>query len=129
MDEFAHFEHSQLIVASLSANTDCALYVSSVAGSGNAFFELAHNPAIARFDLTWRDDPRKNFPGSTWYEEKCRTTDPIIIAQEVDCNFYASTHRAADPWPHTFTVRSVRAQKLGLGAPSGAKCGALDPAD
>lgn len=125
VDEFAHFENSQLIDASLSANPDCAIFVSSVNGVGNAFYEKAHNPNIPRYTLTWRNDLRKS---PEWYAEKCRTTDPIIVAQEIDCNFFASTTAQLIPAAHIHSAIGAR-QKLALGAPSWAKRAALDPAD
>jgi phage terminase large subunit len=125
VDESAHFERPQLIDANLSANTDCAIHMSSVNGAANTFFEKAHNPAIPRFDITWRDDPRKS---PEWYAEKSRTLDPIIVAQEIDCNFYASTTGQLIPVAHINSAIGA-AEKLGLGPPSGAKRAALDPAD
>jgi len=88
VDESAHLERPQLIDANLSANTDCVIHMSSVNGNANAFYEKAHNPNIHRFDITWRDDPRKTLE---WYEEKSRTLDPLIVAAEIDCDFSAST--------------------------------------
>ncbi|MGO9994701.1 MAG: TerL protein [Steroidobacteraceae bacterium] len=127
VDEAAHFERPKLIDSALAATTDCRIDISSVNGNGNSFFDKAHNPAIPRFDITWRDDPRKNFPGSTWYADKVATLDPIIVAQEIDCNFAASVEGVIIPNEH---VQAAIDLDVFLGVtPTGIRMAALDVGD
>lgn len=123
VDEAAFLDRPQLIDASLAATTNCRLDVSTPNGI-NAFFEKAHNPAIRRFDLTWRDDPRKD---QAWYEKKKRELDPVVFAQEIDANFYASAEGVLVP-PQWVAASVGLAVKISL-EPSGVRVAALDVAD
>lgn len=124
VDEAAHFERPKLIDASLAATTDCRIDMSSVNGIGNSFYEKAHNPAVPRFDLTWRDDPRKD---DAWYAAKVATLDPVIVAQEIDCSFAASVEGVVIPSPWVQAAIGLH-ERLGI-KPTGARYGALDVAD
>jgi phage terminase large subunit len=123
-DESAHFQHPKAIDAALAATTPCRIDLSSVNGTANSFYERAHNPDIPRFDITWRDDPRRD---EAWYEAKRLTTDPVILAQEYDCDFGASTEGALilSAW-----ISSVigAAEKLGIEA-AGERRAGFDVAD
>jgi hypothetical protein len=124
VDESAHFARPKLIDASLAATTDCRIDMSSVNGVANSFYERAHNPQIPRFDITWRDDQRKD---QAWYEAKAARTDPVILAQEWDCNFSASMEGVL--LPSSWVSAAVDAHKrLGI-TPAGIKMGGLDVAD
>jgi phage terminase large subunit len=124
VDESAHFQHPKLIDASLAATTDCRLDMSSVNGIGNSFYERAHNAEIPRFDMTWRDDPRKD---EAWYAAKVATLDPIIVAQEIDCSFAASVEGVVIP--AAWVQASIGLlDKLNL-KPAGVRYAALDVAD
>jgi phage terminase large subunit len=124
VDESAHFERPQLIDASLAATTDCRIDMSSVNGIGNSFYDRAHNAAIPRFDLTWRDDPRKN---AEWYAAKVATLDPVIVAQEIDCSFSASVEGVVIPAAWVQAAIGLH-ERLGI-KPTGARYAALDVAD
>jgi phage terminase large subunit len=124
VDEYGFFEHPKLIDASLSATADTVIHMSSVNGVGNSFYEKAHNAAIPRFDITWRDDPRKD---QAWYDKKVATTDPVILAQEVDCNFTASVEGVVIPSSWVQAAIGLH-EKLGI-KPTGARDAALDVAD
>lgn len=124
VDEAAHFEHPKLIDASLAATTNCRIDISSVNGMANSFYDKAHNSAIPRFDFTWRDDPRKD---QAWYVSQCERLDPVIVAQEIDCNFAASIEGVVIP--STWVQAAIGlAGRLGI-KPTGARKGALDVAD
>ncbi len=114
IDEAAFIERPERVDAALSANTNCRIYVSTHNGPNSAFNRKRESGHVAVFEFTWRDDPRKNRwelvkgeevldsgPGGTeladipagcilrypWYEaEKKRLADPVIIAQEIDCD-------------------------------------------
>lgn len=124
VDEAAHFEHPKLIDASLAATTDCRIDMSSVNGIGNSFYAKAHNSDIQRFDFTWRDDPRRN---EAWYAHKVATLDPVIVAQEIDCNFSASVEGVVIPsaWVQAAVDLHIKVKIT----PTGAKIAALDVAD
>jgi len=128
VDESAHFEHPKIIDKNLSANTKCRIDMSSVNGMANSFYTRAHNPAIRRFDFTWRDDPRKNYPGSTWYETQQAELDEVVLKQEIDCDFRASLEGVCIP--RDWVDAAVDIDKfLGIDCSSGALRGALDIAD
>lgn len=124
VDESAHLPHPKVTDAALAATTPCRIDLSSVNGIANSFYERAHNPDIPRFDITWRDDLRKSL---AWYEELRRRTDPVIVAQEYDCDFSASTEGQLIP-THLINSAIGAAQKLGIEV-SGAKHAGFDVAD
>jgi phage terminase large subunit len=125
VDESAHFEHPKIIDKNLSANTKCRIDMSSVNGMANSFYTRAHNPAIRRFDFTWRDDPRKT---QAWYEQQCAELDPVTIAQEIDCDFRASLEGAIIPG--IWIKACIDSDKvLGITLDSGGLRAALDIAD
>lgn len=124
VDESAHIPNPKAIDASLSANTDCRLDMSSVYGMSNSFAERAHNGDIKRFDFHFKDDPRKD---DEWERKKRAELDPAIFAQEYDCNFTASIE--GQVIPSQWVTSAIDAhKKLGL-VPQGQKSGALDVAD
>ena len=124
VDESAHFEHPKLIDASLAATTNCRIDMSSVNGSANSFYEKAHNPAIKRFDFTWRDDPRKD---QAWYDKKCAELDPVIVAQEINCDWNASIEGVVIPSAWVQAAVGLH-ERLGITV-AGSKRAALDVAD
>lgn len=124
VDESAHVPNPKAIDASLSANTDCRVDMSSVNGMANSFAERAHNPNIRRFDFHFKDDPRKD---AAWEAKKRGELDPVVFAAEYDCNFSASVEGVVIP--ALWVTASIDAhKKLGL-TPSGQKRGAMDVAD
>jgi hypothetical protein len=123
VDEAAFFEHPELIDASLAATTNCRIDISTPHGI-NAFFYRANNDAIRRFDIDWRDDPRKD---QAWYDKKKGEMDSVIFAQEIDANFYASAEGVLIP-PQWVAAAVGLLQKLGI-EPSGARTSALDVSD
>lgn len=124
VDESAHIPNPKGIDASLSANTDIRVDMSSVYGMANSFAERAHNPEIRRFDFHFKDDPRKD---DAWERKKRAELDPAIFAQEYDCNFTASIE--GQVIPSAWVTAAIDAHvKLGMKA-SGTKTGALDVAD
>ena len=128
VDESAHFEHPKIIDKNLSANTKCRIDMSSVNGMANSFYNRAHNPAIRRFDFTWRDDPRKNYPGSTWYEKMQAELDEVVLKQEIECDFAASLEGVCIP--SQWVQAAIDLDKfLGVDMEQGAWRAALDIAD
>jgi phage terminase large subunit len=127
VDEAAHLERPQLVDASLSATTNCRQDISSVNGMANSFAERAHSGKIKLFTFRWQDDPRKFYPGSTWYADQCARLDPVVVAQEIDINYAASAEGIVilSVW----VAACVNAhEKLGI-KPTGVKVGGLDVAD
>lgn len=123
VDESAFLDRPQLIDASLAATTNCRIDVSTPNGI-NAFFEKCNNDAIHRYDLTWRDDPRKS---QAWYDKKKRELDPVVFAQEIDANFYASAEGVLVP-PQWVSAAIGLLEKKKI-EPSGYRVAALDVAD
>jgi phage terminase large subunit len=124
VDEAAHLERPHLIDASLSANTDCRIDLSSVKGMANPFAVKRFGGNIPVFSFHHTDDPRK---GPEWYAQQQRTLDPVTLAQEVDMSYTASVEGVVIP--NEWIRASVdAARKLGI-KPTGARRGALDVAD
>ena len=124
VDEAAHLERPQLIDASLSANTDCRIDLSSVKGMANPFAAKRFAGNIKVFSFHWRDDPRKD---DEWYAKQQRELDAVVLAQEVNIDYAASVEGVV------ITNEWIRASvdalaKLGL-TPTGKREGALDVAD
>lgn len=124
LDESAHLERPQLVDASLASNTDCRIDISSVNGSANPFAQKARGGKIKRFDFLWTDDPRKD---AAWFEKKQLELDPIVLNQEILCDFSASMEGIIIP---AIWVAAARDAHIRLKIkPTGAKRGALDVAD
>jgi hypothetical protein len=124
VDEAAFFEHPKLIEASLAATTDSTIWVSTPNGIGNSFYEKAHNPAVPRFDITWRDDPRKD---DAWYAHKVATLDPVVVAAEINCDFAASVQGVVIPSAWVQAAIGLH-ERLGIDA-TGTRYAALDVGD
>jgi hypothetical protein len=124
VDESAHVPNPKDINASLSANTECRIDLSSVNGMANSFAERAHNSEIPRFDFHFKDDPRKD---AEWEKKKRAELDPAVFAAEYDCNFTASVEGVVIP--ALYVTAAIDAHKrLGI-EPQGPKRGATDVAD
>lgn len=124
VDESAHLERPQLVDASLSANTDCRIDMSSVNGGANPFAEKRHGGAIDVFTFGWRDDPRKD---DAWYAKKSAELDPVVLAQEIDLNYNASVEGVIIP--SAWVEAAIDAHlKLGI-VVSGGKFSGFDVAD
>lgn len=125
IDEAAHIERPKLIDASLSANTDVRIDMSSVNGMGNSFAEKRHGGNVDVFIFDWRDDPRKD---DAWYQKKCdQIADPVIVAQEIDRNYAASVEGVVIPSAWVNAAIGL-AEKLKLDV-TGEESAALDVAD
>lgn len=125
VDEAAHLERPELVDASLSANTDCRIDMSSVKGMANPFARKRFGGNISVFTFHWRDDPRKD---DAWYAKKVLDIDnPIAVAQDIDMNYAASVEGVVIP--NEWIQASINAhQRLGF-KPTGKLAGALDVAD
>ena len=125
VDEAAYLERPLLIDAALSQTTNCRHDISSANGLGNPFAQLRHSGVVEVFTLHWRDDPRKD---EAWYEnEKFKINNPVIVAQELDINYAASTEGVLIPseWVQAAVDAHV---KLAM-EPTGIRYAALDVAD
>lgn len=91
-DESAFYERPEAIDAALSQTSNCKIDLSTVNGNGNPFYRKRHGGKIKVFTFHWRDDPRKN---DAWYQKQKETLDAVIVAQEIDIDYNAST---SDSW-------------------------------
>lgn len=91
-DESAFYERADMIEAALSQTSNCKIDVSTPNGNGNAFYRKRHGGKIKVFTFHWRDDPRKD---DAWYRKQVEMLDPVIVAQEIDIDYNAST---SDAW-------------------------------
>lgn len=124
-DEAAFYERPRLIEAALSENTNVQIDVSTVNGVGNPFFIKRHSGKVDVFVFDWRDDPRKD---QAWYDHKVAiTSDPAIIAQEIDRDYFASTEGICIPAKYVKAAVNF-CEKQGI-EPSGMKIAGFDPAD
>jgi hypothetical protein len=124
VDEAAFLADNQAIDSALAAVSDARIDVSTPQGIGDSFYEKAHNAAIPRMDLGWRDDPRR---GDEWYQKQVATLDPVVLAQEVNADFAASRTGVVIPAAWGQSAIGL-AEKLNL-APKGARYAALDLGD
>jgi phage terminase large subunit len=124
VDEAAYLEHPDLIEASLSQTTNCRQDLGSPNGSANAFSVKRHGGKIEVFTFHWRDDPRKD---DVWYRKQQDLLDPVVVAQEIDIDYAASTEGVVIPanWARAALDAHI---KLGF-MPSGARTLSLDIAD
>lgn len=124
VDEAAHLERPQLVDASLSATTNCRQDISSVNGPATTFQERSMSGKHRKFEFDWFDDPRKD---QAWFDKKQAELDPIVFAQEILRDPYASVEGVLIP--ATWIQAAIDAHvKLGI-LPSGDRRGALDVAD
>ncbi len=108
-DESAHYEHPEMIEASLGDNTRVQIDISSVNGLGNVFHrkreagtEWSGGPVQAGvtnvFVMSWEDHPAKS---TEWYKEreaKAITEGLLhVFRQEVDRNYAASVEGVVIP--------------------------------
>lgn len=91
-DESAFYERPEAIDAALSQTSNCKIDVSTPNGNGNPFYKKRHSGKVDVFTFHWRDDPRKD---DDWYRKQQNDLDPVILAQEVDIDYNAST---SDSW-------------------------------
>lgn len=104
-DESAFYERAESIDAALSQTSNCKIDVSTPNGNGNPFYRKRHSGKVKIFTFHWRDDPRKN---DEWYAKQQNDLDPVVLAQEVDIDYNAST---SDSWISGTLVEA--AQRLG----------------
>jgi phage terminase large subunit len=101
-DESAFYERPEAIDAALSQTSNCKIDLSTVNGNGNPFFKKRHSGKIKVFTFHWRQDPRKS---EAWYLKQKETLDPVIVAQEIDIDYNAST---TDAWIPGDTVAAAQ---------------------
>jgi len=90
-DEFAFMPGQKNVDAALSQTSNCVGYISTPNGNGNVFYQKRHSGKVPVFTFHWRDDPRKD---EAWYQKQKDTLDPVVLAQEVDIDYNASTSDA-----------------------------------
>jgi hypothetical protein len=93
VDESAHLERALKVEASLSANSNVKIHVSTPNGPNN-FYRMARSGRYPVFTFRWQDDPRKN---EEWYEKQKELLDPVTLAQEVDLDYTASVEGITIP--------------------------------
>lgn len=127
VDEAAYLERPKLVDASLSANTDCRIDMSSVNGMANSFAERRHRAGARVFTFHYRNDPRKDDAWKATKLEGPNALDPVIWASEYEINYTASVEGIIIP--SDWVAAAIDAHvKLKI-EPTGQKRGALDVAD
>jgi len=87
LDEFAHVEHSEVIWAAISENSDCIIPLSTPNGKGNEFARLRHETPIKVKSIHWKEHPNKD---DKWYNKKKLELKDWQIAQELDLSYERS---------------------------------------
>lgn len=105
-DESAFYERAEAIDAALSQTSNCKIDISTPNGNGNPFYRKRHGGKISVFTFHWRDDPRKD---DAWYKKQEDTLDPVVLAQEVNIDYNASTN---DSWINGELIEA--AQRIGV---------------
>lgn len=90
-DEFAFMPNQKSVDAALSQTSNCVGYISTPNGNGDVFYNKRHSGKVPVFTFHWRDDPRKD---EAWYFKQKSTLDSVVLAQEVDIDYNASTSDA-----------------------------------
>lgn len=124
VDESAYIEHPQLVDAALSQTTNCRMDIGTPNGRANTFAEKRFGGKIDVFTFHWKADPRKD---EDWYQKQKNTLDAVIVAQEVDLDYSASSEGVVIPAAWVDAAIDAH-KKLGI-APTGARTGSLDVAD
>lgn len=125
VDESAHLSNPESVDMALSETTNCRQDISTPNGMGNSFAAKIHGGRIPKFRFHWRDDIRKD---EAWYTKKCKDIDnPVIIAQELDLDYYASVEGVLIP--SAWVQAAVDAHVALNIRPSGERRSALDVAD
>jgi hypothetical protein len=86
VDEAAALEFPKAADAALSQNTNSQFDLSTPRGM-NHFGQKRHSGRVSVFSFAWQTDPRKNME---WYEKEVARLDPVVVAQELDRDYYAS---------------------------------------
>lgn len=87
-DESAFLANPEAVDAALSQTSNCKIDVSTPNGPAGPFYRKRHAGKIKVFTFHWRDNPTK---GPEWYAKQVAELDPVILAQEVDIDYNAST--------------------------------------
>lgn len=90
-DESAFYEQPEIIEAALSQTSNCKIDVSTPNGPAGPFYKKIMGKLSPVFRFPWRDNPNLD---EGWYAEQKRKLDPVVLAQEVDMDFNASTNNA-----------------------------------
>lgn len=109
-DESAFYERPELIEASLVANTDVQIDISTPNGLGNPFHQKAVGGNIKKFRFHWTDDPRKN---EEWKEKKLKEVNDIIFAQEYDIDYSASLPNITIPNKYVMECINIEVDESG----------------
>lgn len=125
IDEAAFIERPTLVDAAISNNSDVKVYVSTPNGPGNPFAQKRFSNKYDVFSFSWRDDPRKD---DAWYQKQKDILDPVILAQEVDCDYNASIEGTCIPGAWVQSAVNLF-ERLGVAAPGGDRHAGLDVAD
>jgi phage terminase large subunit len=106
-DESAFYDKAEAIELALSQTSNCKIDLSSANGAGNVFYRKRHSGKVPVFTFHWKDDPRKD---KAWYEEQKAKYDAVIVAQEIDIDYNASS---SDAWITGDSVQKAQMTRPG----------------
>lgn len=100
LDEFAAMEKTRAVLSATGDATRSRIMVSTPMGSGNAFYDKAHDGKTPKITAHWSQHPEKARglyfvgvkPRSPWYDEECNRRSPYEVAQELDINYLGSNY-------------------------------------
>jgi hypothetical protein len=119
-DEFAFIPRDEKVEAAISQNSDVKIYVSTPNGCRGVFYNKIDKGVVDVFYFKWHQDPRKT---PEWYDEQKRKLDPVIFAQEIEGDFFASTDMICIPRKYIEAAINFKLAKTGK------KIAGLDVAD
>jgi len=104
IDEAAFIENPGKVDSALSHTTMCQIDISTPNGM-NYFYDKRMSGRVKVITVGWWENPTQNpswkegkrNPESAWYKYQKETTDPAILAQEVDIDYNASVEGAFIP--------------------------------
>jgi hypothetical protein len=126
-DEFAFVDCAGEVFNSLMENSPCNFFVSTPHGTGNTFYELAHNPGYKQYPVPWYHHPiygkglfmdDEGELWSPWMMKKAESLSAQTIAQE-----YRIDWRGSDS---TFFSQTMLAKKISQFVCNPASAGRLD---
>lgn len=116
VDEAAFIAHDMKTEAAISQNSDCKIWVSTPNGPRGIFYAKVNGGIIETFHFKWFHDKRKT---QEWYDFNKLKLDPVIFAQEIDGDFFASTDSICIPMKYieaavnAYKIEKLKLQKIG----------------
>jgi len=110
VDEKAFVEHQENADAALSQTTNVQFDLSTPNGM-NHFGQKRMSGKVNIFTFDWRDDIRKD---GQWYQKQKNELDSVVLAQEVDHDYYCSVENLFIDPKHVRAAINLKLEKGGM---------------